>query len=116
MESPIVQTISYSDSPRNALRSKIFLRVARSDKVHARTLSVSSSGLTIMSPRQFRKGMVCEIVFDLLYAGQPTSIQATSRTGDCVCVGLEGFRTYLQFVTLDESSRTMIKNWMHYQA
>gem|GEM_PF-2129514 len=84
--------------------------------MQAYSLHLSPSELTIMSPRQLKKGVVCEIKFDVVLGGEVKKIEAVSQTGDCVCVGTEGFRTKLRFLKVDTPSRQALNAWMSYPA
>ena len=114
-ENPMMPVAASGEGKRSVLRRSVSINVAQGSKVLASTLAVSASGLTVMSPRPFRKGVLCDIVFDLPCDGRLNTVQATSRTGDCVCVGVVGFRTNLQFVKINDAGRALIRHWIQGQ-
>ncbi len=97
-----------------SLRRSVHLAFKDSIRLRARTISVSPFGFTIMSPLQISKGKICEIAFDIPLDGKIRKVNAISAIRDCVCIGTEGFRTRLNYIQLDQHSRSAISDLMQY--
>lgn len=95
------------------LHQKIFcsmvqVAITNSCSLKARTLTVSSRGLIIMSPAPIERGALCNINFAILLNGEPRKVNAVVRILDTICIGMQGFRTGLHFVDIDDGSRDTI--------
>jgi hypothetical protein len=107
-------TSSRANKSQKVLRSSIYLAFIDSIKLKAQTLAVSHLGLTMMSPIQLAKGIICNVEFNIPLDGEIRKVKAISKTRDCVCVGTEGFRTRLSFIRIDPSSSRAINDLLQY--
>jgi len=100
--------------PHKVLRSFVYLDFLDSIRLKARALFVSPLGLTMISPFQITKGKICEIEFDIPLDGEMRKVKAVSKTHNCVCVGIDGFRTTMSFIRIDPNSSLALKDLMQY--
>ncbi len=96
------------------LRRKIRLTFNNAQSLEARTVQVSTTELTLMSPYRLRKGFLCKVEFDMLLNGKLQKITAVSETQESVCAGMEGFRIDMKFINLNEQSRQHLQDLMNY--
>ncbi len=105
-----------SSKPHKILHRAINLFFRDSPRLQARTLAVSPNGITMMSPLQITRGKVCNLRFDVPLDGNFLPVQAVSRSLDCVCIGMQGFRTRLEFIKIDAASKRVLSDLMRHGA
>lgn len=118
MNSTELDSASQTDGfkPHKILHRAINLLFRDSLHLQARTLAVSPNGITMMSPLQITRGKVCDLRFDVPLDGKFLPVQAVSRSLDCVCIGMQGFRTRLEFIQMDATSKRVLSDLMRHGA
>ena len=77
----------------------------------ARTLDVSGNGVCISYPAPIPPGRACELSFDLLIDGKPSTIKTRSKASYCIFSGGE-YKIGFQFVNLDLAAMTMLAKFL----
>jgi c-di-GMP-binding flagellar brake protein YcgR len=96
------------------VRTRLYQRPAvlnfdHSHSIPAKTLDISSLGLSVMIDRPLPEGRRVTIDISIVLEDQPTLARFTCRVRSNVLAGMKGFRIGLEFDELDQASSRLLK-------
>lgn len=77
----------------------------------ARTVDISSAGMSLTVDEPCKSGLTCSIDFDLYYDGKSTPINIRAKLAYCILSGNE-FKVGLTFQNFDLSAMTLLAKFL----
>ena len=110
MDSPVDSEVR--SFPRKLLRCNAVVVVEGLAPMRSKTKDVSLGGVCVILPEPLPIGTKCMVAFEASLHGRMVQVKATAKVAYSVLSGVEGFRTGVQFIHLDETSDKMLTELM----
>jgi c-di-GMP-binding flagellar brake protein YcgR len=103
--------IEQRQAERKVLKTKAKLTVDGEDPIVTRTVDISASGMSLALPGPLPVGRPSQIIFDLVYEGKATPVNARTKVAYCIFSNGE-FKVGFRFITLDLTAMTVLSKYL----
>jgi hypothetical protein len=97
------------DVPTKIFQRRAVLKVNHSTTITAKTLDISSAGVSVMTDRPLPEGGKVTIVINVVLDDEPRQAHFPCRVRSNVLSGMKGFRIGLDFADLDAPTSRLLK-------
>lgn len=94
--------------PRRVWQRNAQVSVAGGIAVLGKTMDISASGISVMTENPIPIGSSCSLRVTFLLGETISRLEVHGKSVYCVLVGTQGYRTGIQFGSLDSANRALV--------
>gem|GEM_PF-2853592 len=80
--------------------------------LNAQMMNISVRGATMVLTRQISPGQPGVVEFDMLSEFSRRHLKIKAKAAYCICIGITGFRVWMQFTELDNDSKNALTEYV----